>query len=179
MIAENLPAFKPIRNLDFSMSILVIIQDSDPNSWSKPVSQNLPTHNVYTWYSDGPLSSAEKENIKYVMAWKPPFGIYKQFPNLEVIFSLGAGVDHVLSDPDLPNIPIVRYVSPDLTIRIGEWVILQVLFHMRHQSAYLSQQINKNWNELPQPSASEINVGGIRIRSTWKTYSTSSFRNRL
>ena len=145
------------------MSILVIIQDSNPNSWSKPVSQNLPTHNVYTWYSDGPLSSTEKESIKYILAWKPPIGIYKQFPNLEIIFSLGAGVDHVLSDPDLPNIPIVRYVSPNLTIRIGEWVILQVLFHMRHQSAYLALQSNKCWREIPQPAASEINVGVLGL----------------
>ena len=145
------------------MSILVAIKDPNPEIWSNPLQVNLPNHNIIVWNDDTKLSNTEEDSIKYAFAWKPPSGIFKHFLNLEVIFSLGAGVDNILSDPNLPNVPIVRYVSPDLTMRIGEWVVLQVLFHMRHQSAYQSQQSNKNWSELPQPAASEINVGVLGL----------------
>ena len=145
------------------MSILVVIQDPNPEIWSIPLQVELPNHNIIVWDNNSELSKTEKESVNYVFAWKPPNGIFKQFPNLEVIFSLGAGVDNILSDPNLPNIPIVRYVSPDLTMRIGEWVILQVLFHMRQHSTYQTQQSNKNWKELPQPAASEINVGVLGL----------------
>ena len=141
------------------MSILVAIKDPNPENWSNPLQTSLPNHNIVIWDDNSQLSVAENDSIKYVFAWKPPSGIFQNFPNLEVIFSLGAGVDNILSDPDLPNIPIVRYVSPDLTMRIGEWVVLQVLFHMRQQLKYLTQQSNKNWQEFPQPAASEVNVG--------------------
>ena len=37
-------------------------------------------------------------------------------PNLKAILSLGAGVDHIISDPELPEgIPIVRLVDKKLT----------------------------------------------------------------
>ena len=141
------------------MSILVAIKDPNPENWSNPLQTSLPNHNIVIWDDNSQLSVAENDSIKYVFAWKPPSGIFQNFPNLEVIFSLGAGVDNILSDPDLPNVPIVRYVSPDLTMRIGEWVVLQVLFHMRHQSNYLALQSNQIWKEISQPAASEINVG--------------------
>jgi glyoxylate/hydroxypyruvate reductase len=48
-------------------------------------------------------------------------------PRLKAIFSLGAGVDHVFADPDLPDVPDVRIVDPDLTMRMTEYVVLHVL----------------------------------------------------
>ena len=42
-------------------------------------------------------------------------GLFARLPRLEAIFSLGAGVDHILADPDLPDVPVVRIVDPDLS----------------------------------------------------------------
>ena len=33
----------------------------------------------------------------------PPHGLLAKFPNLKAIINLGAGVDHLLADPDLPR----------------------------------------------------------------------------
>ena len=61
-------------------------------------------------------------------------------PRLKAIFSLGAGVDHVFADPELPDVPVVRIVDPDLTMRMTEYVVLHVLMHHRRHRLYDSQQ---------------------------------------
>ncbi len=83
----------------------------------------------------------------------------KGLPNLKAIFSLGAGVDHLIFRNDLPAVPIVRVVDPDLTERMVEWVVLQVLIHHRRQRLYDRQQRERVWKERRQPAAHEVRVG--------------------
>lgn len=98
--------------------------------------------------------------VRYAVVWKPDPGLLASLPSLEVIFSLGAGVDHLLSDPHLPtNKPIVRFVDPDLTGRMVEWVSLQVLMHLRQQRLYDAQQRDRLWHENVQPAARHLRVG--------------------
>ena len=53
------------------------------------------------------------EEIDVAMVWRLPHGVLSRLPNLLGVCSLGAGVDALLEDPDLPrNIPIARLVDP-------------------------------------------------------------------
>ncbi|MFD0917038.1 2-hydroxyacid dehydrogenase [Pseudahrensia aquimaris] len=98
--------------------------------------------------------------VRYAVVWKPDPGLLASLPSLEVIFSLGAGVDHLLSDPQLPtDKPIVRFVDPDLTGRMVEWIALQVLLHLRQQRVYDAQQRKRLWQENMQPAAKDLRVG--------------------
>src|SRR5215212_9601178 len=71
------------------------------------------------------------EDIDTALAWQPPPGLLKTPPKLQLIVSVGAGVDALLDDPSLPDVPLVRYVDPDLTGRMVEYVTLHVLYHHR------------------------------------------------
>ncbi len=98
--------------------------------------------------------------IKYALVWEFDHDLFDRMPDLEVIFSAGAGVDKVLSNPALPkNIPIVRFVDHSLTTRMSEWICMQCLNHLRQQKIYDVQQHMANWSETPQPQASDVNVG--------------------
>jgi len=97
--------------------------------------------------------------IRYALAWEPPPGVLATLPNLAMIVSVGAGVDHLLGDPRLPNVPVVRYVDPDLTGRMVEYVASQVLHHQRRMSEIAVQQQRKIWKYLPEPAAHEVRVG--------------------
>jgi glyoxylate/hydroxypyruvate reductase A len=97
--------------------------------------------------------------IRYACVWKPPAGLLASLPNLQAIFSLGAGVDHLTSDPALPNVPIVRIVDPDLTARMTEYVVLHVLLHHRRFKFYDAHQRERTWREEADPAASEVRVG--------------------
>lgn len=101
----------------------------------------------------------EPAAIAYAVTWRPQPGLLAGLPNLAAIFNLGAGVDALLADPSLPDVPLVRFVDHDLTIRMGEWVTLQVLTHHRRALPYLAQQRAATWNELPTPAANEVRVG--------------------
>ncbi len=98
-------------------------------------------------------------NIRYVLAWGPPPGELAKLPNLELIVSVGAGVDHLLKDPTLPNVPVVRFVDGDLTSRMVSYVAANVLYHHRRMIELRDQQRDANWAYLPEPAAHELSIG--------------------
>jgi glyoxylate/hydroxypyruvate reductase A len=97
--------------------------------------------------------------IHYAVLWKPLDDLFSRATDLKVLFSGGAGVDHVLTLPGLPDLPLVRFVDHTLTTRMSEWIVMQCLLHLRQHLAYDRQQREKVWRPLTQPEAAELNVG--------------------
>ncbi|MGB3812703.1 MAG: glyoxylate/hydroxypyruvate reductase A [Shinella sp.] len=97
--------------------------------------------------------------IDYAVVWRPGADLFSRAGDLKVVFSGGAGVDHVVTLPGLPDVPLVRFVDAMLTTRMSEWVIMQCLLHLRQHQAYEAQRQKRVWRELVQPGASEITVG--------------------
>lgn len=127
----------------------------DPEIWIKAFAKHAPDREIVTEVQPG-----DEATIDYALVWKQQRGSLATLPNLKVIFSLGAGVDHVFHDDQVPNLPIVRTISPDLTMRMSEYVVWQVLDHHRLGSKYRAQQLKKIWLEdRRQPAANEVTVG--------------------
>lgn len=97
--------------------------------------------------------------IDYAVVWKPAADLFARAKDLKVVFSGGAGVDHVLTLPGLPDVPLVRFVDDTLTTRMSEWVVMQCLLHLRQHRAYEAQRQRRVWRELAQPQAKDITVG--------------------
>ena len=132
--------------------------------WGLGRSASAPSRQAGTFGCGGhrpaaPSGIADLSNVAYACVWMPPRGLLAALPNLRAVFSLGAGVDHILGDPELPGVPIVRIVDPDLTMRMTEYVALHVLMHHRGQRRYDAQQRARLWHELPQPPAAQVAVG--------------------
>src|SRR3954453_23283950 len=107
-------------------------------------------------FPDAALDPAE---VQYAAVWKPRSGELAAFPNLRVIFNLGAGVDALLADPSLPKVPLVRVAVDDLTKRMTEYVVLHVLMHHRQELYLRESQREKRWAPKFQWPASAISVG--------------------
>ncbi|MDA9526315.1 2-hydroxyacid dehydrogenase [Bradyrhizobium sp. CCBAU 11434] len=106
-----------------------------------------------------PDASLDPAEVHYAAVWKPVPGDLGSFPNLRAIFNLGAGVDALMADNSLPDVPLVRVAVPDLTNRMTEYVVLHVLMHHR-QELYLRQcQRDKHWEPKYQWPASAVTVG--------------------
>jgi len=97
--------------------------------------------------------------VHYAAVWKPKPGILGGFPNLKVIFNLGAGVDAVVVDKTLPDVPLVRVAVDDLTKRMTEYIVMHVLMHHRRQGYYAESQRNTVWAPKLQWAASALRVG--------------------
>ena len=135
-------------------AILFTVTGWDPAPWVAAVRAADPDRPAFVW-PDVPDPAA----IAYALTWKPASGALNGLPNLRAIFSLGAGVDHLIFQGGLPEVPIVRVVDPDLTGRMTEWVVLQVLMHHRRQRLYDRQQRERVWKERKQVAAHAVRVG--------------------
>ena len=135
---------------------LLFKSDSDRIEWwRRELGERLPDVEVRRWPEVG-----ERAEIEYALVWKMPPGELARFPKLRFIFSLGAGVDHLFSDPDLPKtVPICRVVDKFLTERMTEYVVLHVLRYHRRQPELDELQRRAVWDELYSPTASERTVG--------------------
>lgn len=114
-----------------------------------------PKHDARLW----PEGAGRLEDIRYALAWGPPMGALATLPNLELIISVGAGVDHLMKDPSLPNVPVVRFVDDDLTGRMVTYVSANVLFHHRRMCELREQQDARVWAYLQEPAANELTIG--------------------
>ncbi len=84
----------------------------------------------------------------------------RRYPNLKLIVSMGAGVDHLLRPPGPPpGIPVARLVDRMLTTQMGEWVLLNVLRFHRQDLDYRALQRERTWLELPAPVTAERRIG--------------------
>ncbi|MCO5130409.1 MAG: glyoxylate/hydroxypyruvate reductase A [Xanthobacteraceae bacterium] len=106
-----------------------------------------------------PDPAADPDAVHYAAVWKPPQGVLAAFRNLRVIFNLGAGVDALLADPTLPDVPIVRVAVDDLTGRMTEYVVLHTLMHHRQQRRLRDDQARRLWRPPAQWAASAVTVG--------------------
>ncbi|NOJ46888.1 2-hydroxyacid dehydrogenase [Bradyrhizobium archetypum] len=106
-----------------------------------------------------PDASFDPAEVHYAAVWKPHPGELAAFPNLRVIFNLGAGVDALMADRSLPDVPLVRVAVGDLTGRMTEYVVLHVLMHHRQEPYLRQSQREKRWAPKPQWAANAVTVG--------------------
>src|SRR5215469_12923139 len=106
-----------------------------------------------------PEGTFDPAEVHYAAVWKPIPGELAGFPNLRVIFNLGAGVDALMADKTLPDVPLVRVSVADLTDRMAEYVALHVLMHHRQEPYLRQSQREKRWAPKYQWPASAISVG--------------------
>jgi glyoxylate/hydroxypyruvate reductase A len=136
-------------------ALLLVITGWDAAPWERRFRTAAPGRDIRLW----PDRIGDPAGIAYAAAWLPPTGTFSQFKNLRAIFSLGAGVDALLKDRTLPQVPVVRVVDPSLMRRMTEYVTLHVLMHHRRQRLYDAQQRERRWYEHAQPPAHEVQVG--------------------
>src|SRR5271167_436959 len=103
-----------------------------------------------------PPGTFDPAEVHYAAVWKPVPGELAAFPNLRVIFNLGAGVDALMADPNLPKLPLVRVAVGDLTARMTEYVVLHVLMHHRQEPYLRASQREKRWAPRFQRPANAV-----------------------
>jgi glyoxylate/hydroxypyruvate reductase len=126
-----------------------------PQRWKQRFDEVCPDRPVVLL----PDAAFDAAAIHYAAVWKPAPGELAAFPNLRVIFNLGAGVDALMADASLPKVPLVRVSVGDLTSRMTEYVVLHVLMHHRQEPYLRASQREQRWAPKAQWPASAISVG--------------------
>lgn len=103
---------------------------------------------------------AHPADIAYCVAWKPKPGSLNRYPNLKVVFSMGAGVDGIVADPTYPrHVPLSRVVDHTLSQGMTEYVVLHTLYWHRHVGDLASLQAQRKWKQFAIPRADAVRVG--------------------
>jgi glyoxylate/hydroxypyruvate reductase A len=137
------------------MAILFKSDPDDTRGWAAELARRLPGAEVRVWPEIG-----NPDDIEFCVGWAFPPGSLRKFSNLKALQSLGAGVDHVFLDPDLPEtLPIARIVDPSMTEDMTQWVVLNVLRFHKQDVEYRQLQAEGRWHELPPPAWQSRRVG--------------------
>jgi glyoxylate/hydroxypyruvate reductase len=126
-----------------------------PERWKVRFDQVCPDRPVHLL----PNTRFDPAEVHFAAVWKPVPGELAAFANLKVIFNLGAGVDALMADNTLPDVPLVRVAVDDLTLRMTEYVVLHVLMHHRQDLYLRGSQRDRRWAPKVQWPAGAISVG--------------------
>ena len=103
--------------------------------------------NLYNWPEEF-IETKAYPNINGALVWDPPDEIWSYFPNIQIIQSLGAGVDHILKKKFPKNINIIKLYDPDLSNQMAEYALMSVLMCKRKYFQYSKNMKNKIWNQI-------------------------------
>jgi len=137
------------------MALLIIAPDIKVTSWVKYLGTLEPGIEIRVWPEVG-----DADEIEFALCWNHPLGELSKYKNLKCIASLGAGVDHLLRDPDLPDgVPVTRVVEYSMAQSMSEYVVLSVLNYCRRLDAYRSNQDQRHWQPRRPRLAKDTHIG--------------------
>jgi glyoxylate/hydroxypyruvate reductase A len=146
-------------------------------AWARYFAEHAPDLDFRVWPEAGNL-----EEIEYLIAWQPPREFLAALPRLKVLFSSGAGVDHVDFSAVPAHIPIARMVEPGIINGMVEYVSLAVLALHRDFFDYVDAKAARRWHPLEVPPAFSRGIGvmgmGVLGRAVLERLSTYGFQLR-
>lgn len=124
-------------------------------AWKQALLAFDPSLDIRIWPELG-----DHQDISVALVWKHPIGILTQFPHLQAIMSLAAGVDHVLTDSNIPkNIPLARVMDPYMANEIVQYVLVTVLNYVKRMEAWAGYQLQKRWMKVPPFNHADKTIG--------------------
>ena len=122
---------------------MAFVYKADPvrgAEWARLFAAKAPDIPFHIWPDTG-----NADRVRYLAAWVPPQEIARQFPNLELFFSTGAGVDQFDLAALPPELPVVRMAEPGVVAGMVEYATMAVLALHRDLPAYIRQQREGRW----------------------------------
>jgi len=122
--------------------------------WARCFAARAPDLPFRLWPDVG-----DPADVRYLAAWVPPDDIATIFPNLELVFSVGAGVDQFDVSRLPPHVPLIRMLEPGIAEGMVEYVTMAVLALHRDLLQYIGQQREQTWREIRITQAAKRRVG--------------------
>ncbi len=122
------------------MNIFFYCKWINKDEWLTKIKKKFKNHKILT-LSDKP----NFEKIECAIIWEIPDKLLGKMKNLKLIFSMGAGVDHILNLTSYKNVPIIRLKDPLMAERMANHVISQILNFQLYSKYYQKFQNERKW----------------------------------
>lgn len=98
--------------------------------------------------------------VDVALCWEPKLGNWPLMPNVRLVQSVAAGVDHILDDPELPvDVPLMRIRDPHMASAMAAYVTWAVTSGHRGMDSYSAQQRGQVWMEHAVQPATQYPIG--------------------
>jgi glyoxylate/hydroxypyruvate reductase len=125
------------------MNVLLLAPELEvSNVWFSAIAKAVPGANLVI------PGALPYEAITVAIVDGLPPGCLSELPNLRLIMSLSSGIDMMMADPDLPDVPIVRLVTPEMVALMREYVCYHVLRIHRGFAAIEQMHREMRWEWL-------------------------------
>jgi glyoxylate/hydroxypyruvate reductase A len=128
--------------------------------WTRLFAAKAPDIPFHVWPETG-----SADDVRYLAAWVPPQDIAQRFPNLELFFSTGAGVDQFDLAALPPELPVVRMAEPGVVAGMVEYATMAVLALHRDLPTYIRQQRESLWaaHRVHPASKRRVSILGLGV----------------
>jgi glyoxylate/hydroxypyruvate reductase A len=136
------------------MTTIALINQTAPLSFLVPALERAMSNaRLIHWPEPG------WEAAEVALCWRPPPGVLASMTKLRLIHSIGAGVDGIMADPLLPNLPICRVSDDTLALAMAEYVLWGALHFHRQMDVVIDNARRARWHRLEQSAARDCRVG--------------------
>lgn len=138
----------------------IFLYKADPvrgAEWAAHFARKAPALEFRQW----PLEDGA-DRVRYLAAWEPPADLAR-FAHLELLFSVGAGIDQFDFARVPAHLPVVRMVEPGIVDGMVEYATLAVLALHRDWPAYREQQRAGQWQAHRVRTAASRRVGVLGL----------------
>lgn len=150
------------------MVLSLICPTKSPDPWVAAINAIAPDIDLRIWPQDD-----DKSEVTFTLVWGQPQGIFSQYSNLQVISSMGAGVDTLLKDASIPkHVSVVRMVDPRLVSQMGDYVLAAVLNHVRQLPVYGQYQLQRQWQPLQPRNVDDVTIGVMGLGQIGRAVAT-------
>ena len=137
------------------MSILFHCTFENSKEWKSKIKNRFKNKKIISIYDRNKF-----DDVDVAIVWNLPNNILNKLPNLKIIFSLGAGVDHILRLNDYNKTPIVRIKDPLMGELMYYYVLSQILNFQVGINQYKIAQSKKIWSKEILPTLSkDLKIG--------------------
>ncbi|SAL24290.1 2-hydroxyacid dehydrogenase [Caballeronia telluris] len=140
---------------------MTFLYKADPargEQWARLFAQKAPELAFRVWPDVG-----DPATVRYLAAWMPPDDPTRTLPNLQVIFSVGAGIDQFDLSGVPAHVPVVRMIEPGIVEGMVEYVTQAVLTIHRDLFDYAGFQQKREWREMPVRAAASRRIGVLGL----------------
>lgn len=141
------------------MSIVICFTNKDPKPWQEELKRRLPKVKV----AIHPDVTAVEEPT-FALCWKANFDVVKTYPNVRVLQSVGASVDHIINAQNVPaNVAVTRVVDLQLATDMFTYILTGILNFLRETNSYNLAQKHKVWKQNNYRTIAETQVAVLGL----------------